>query len=217
MFDQIRFIPANQLRQTAWENGAGHEYLLASATCGKDSGPGNTHTPDSLGPANQLWSVSTAVVDRPGLLPDRPGLDCMLMLTAGGPLQLVRQDTGQENTLQTGSRLYFAGETRQLASPPTAGSQYFMLAVRRKLAHGMLEMRRGKQQLSLRPGISVLHCVCGAFRAGLPDRLGGQIDMKQGDTLEISLDYIPAFALALSPLSENATMADARINLYPGA
>lgn len=130
-------------------------------------------------------------------------------------MRLNRTDTGQETLLETGTRLYFAGETPYTATLPGGPAKDFNLMLRRKRAHGCVDMRSSGQKLPLRPGETFLHCVQGKFQTGLPAHLGGERLLDAGDTLHISLDYVPFFPLILAPLTADARLVDARINLYP--
>lgn len=202
MQDAIRFIPAAELRPVPWKNGGGTTRQIAIF-------------PDDAGSGDFVWRISAADVASDGPFSHWEDIDRILILTEGGPLRLTRTDTGQETLLDTGARLYFAGETPYTAALTAGPAKDFNLMLRRKQAHGCLDMRSGAQQLPLRPGETILHCVRGRFQADLPARLGGQQVLDTGDTLRITLDYVPFFKLELTPLTPDARLVDARVNLYP--
>ncbi|MGB6009171.1 HutD family protein [Castellaniella sp.] len=202
MQDAIRFIPAAELRPAPWKNGGGTTRQIAIF-------------PDDAGPDDFIWRISAADVASDGPFSHWEDIDRILILTEGGPLRLTRTDTGQETLLGTGARLYFAGETPYTAALTAGPAKDFNLMLRRKQAHGCIDMRNGAQQLPLRPGETILHCVQGRFQADLPVRLGGPCTLDTGDTLRITLDYVPFFKLALTPLTPDARLVDTRVNLYP--
>ncbi len=204
MLDTVRHIPARELKARPWKNGGGITRLIA------------IH-PEGAGDEDFIWRISAAEVSAPGPFSIWEGVDRILMLTEGGPMRLLRTDTGAETVLASGARLYFAGETPYAAELPAGPARDFNLMLRRRQAHGCVDLRSGAHQLPLRPGETLLHCTHGRFRTTLPPRLGGERLLETGDTLRITLDYVPAFTLGLTPLDPDARLVDARINLYPGA
>jgi hypothetical protein len=138
------------------------------------------------------------------------------MVTDGGAVRLTRSDTGAITLLEPGSRLYFAGEIPYAAELPGGPARDFNLMLRRKQAHGCIDLRRSAQAIPLRPGDTILHCIQGRFRLDFPPRMGGPRTLAEGDTLHLTLDYIPAFRLDIHPETADACLVDARINLYPG-
>ncbi len=201
MQDAIRFIAAATLRPEPWRNGGGTTRQIA------------IH-PAAAGPDDFIWRISAAEVSAPGPFSIWPDIDRILMLTDGGPLRLIQKDSGRDTLLEAGARLYFAGETPYTAELPAGPVRDFNIMLRRKQAHGCVDLRSGRQSLPLRPGDTVLHCTHGRFRADLPSRLGGSRVLEAGDTLHLTLDYIPAFTLNLTPLEPEARLVDARINLF---
>ncbi|MFT0533340.1 HutD family protein [Castellaniella hirudinis] len=204
MQETIRLIPSTELIPSPWKNGGGSTRQIAIF-------------PADAGMDDFIWRVSAAQIAADGPFSYWEDIDRILMLTHGGPLRLTRSDTGQDTLLETGARLYFAGETPYDAALAGGPAQDFNLMLRRKQAHGCVDMRSGRQKLSLRPGDTLLHCVQGRFQTSLPPHLGGQRLLDTGDTLHITLDYVPFFGLELSPLTPDARLVDARINLYPAA
>lgn len=202
MQDTIRYIPAAELQATPWKNGGGvtRQIAIFPADANMDT---------------FIWRISAADVATDGPFSYWEDIDRILVLTQGGPMRLTRTDTGQESLLDTGARLYFAGETPYTAALQAGPVRDFNLMLRRKQAHGCVDMRSGPQKLPLRPGDTILHCVQGRFQTELPAHLGGERTLETGDTLHITLDYVPFFPLILTPLTPDARLADARVNLYP--
>lgn len=203
MQDAIRFTAATELVPESWNNGGGTFRQIA------------IH-PDGVGPDACTWRIGATTLATPGPLATWQDMDRILLLTDGGPLRLVRHDTGRETLLEAGARLYSAAETPYAAEPQAGPVQAFDILLRRKQAHGCVDLRSGHQALPLRAGDTVLHCIRGGFQADLPARLGGKRTLAAGDTLHITLDYVPAFTLDLTPLAPDARLVDARLNLYPG-
>ncbi len=205
MFDAVRHIPALDLTGLPWGNGAGIVHRIA------------IH-PDDAGDTDFVWRVSVAEASAPGPFQIREDVDRILLLVEGGSLRLIQAETRAETTLEPGARLYFAGETPYRAELPAGPVRLFNLMLRRKQAHGCVDLRSSAQGLPLRAGDTLLHCARGRFRVrGLPPRLGGEQLLEPNDSLHISLDYVPAFTLDLTPLDPGARLVDARINRYPGA
>ncbi|WP_322994499.1 HutD family protein [Castellaniella sp.] len=202
MQDIIRLIPAADLLPVPWKNGGGVTRQIAIF-------------PVDASPDDFIWRVSVADLAADGPFSHWDDMDRILMLIRGGPVCLTRTDSGQETRLDTGTRLYFAGETPYMAVLTDGPAQDFNLMLRRKQAHGCVDMRSSRQKLTLRPGETILHCVQGQFQTSLPPHLGGQRLLNAGDTLHITLDYVPFFGLELTPLTADARLVDARINLYP--
>ncbi|MBV2181793.1 MAG: HutD family protein [Castellaniella sp.] len=202
MQDIIRFIAAQELQPTPWKNGGGvtRQIVIHPADASAD---------------DFIWRISAADVASAGPFSHWEDIDRILVLTEGGPMRLIRTDTGRETLLEAGTRLYFAGETPYTAELPAGPVRDFNLMLRRKQAHGCVDMRSGHQKLPLRPGDTILHCVQGRYQADLPAHLGGRRILDTGDTLHITLDYVPFFTLDLSPLTPDARLVDARVNLYP--
>lgn len=201
MQDTVRLIKADELQPQPWKNGGGLTRQIAIY-------------PPGAGLADFIWRISAAEVSAPGPFSIWQDIDRILLLTDGGPMQLTQTQTGRQTQLDPGARLYFAGETPYVSALPVGPVRDFNLMLRRKQAHGCVDLRKGAQQLPLRPGDTVLHCTHGQFQAVLPARLGGTQMLETGDTLHITLDYVPAFTLNLVPLTPDACLVDARINLY---
>lgn len=204
MHDTVRFIPASELHPQPWKNGGGVTRQLAIY-------------PEHATQDDFIWRVSAADLTQPGPFSTWCDVDRILVLTGGESLLLTRTETGQHQRLMRGERIYFAGETPFEAALPDGPVRDFNLMLRRKQAHGCVDMRRTAQKLPLRPGDTLLHCTDGRFSARLPERLGGMRTLTAGDTLWLSLDYIPAFTLDITPETEDARLIDARMNLFPGA
>lgn len=202
MHDTVRFIPAAELHPRPWKNGGGVTRQLAIY-------------PEHATQDNFIWRVSAAELTQPGPFSIWPDIDRILILTGGESMLLTRTETGQQQRLTRGERLYFAGETPLEAALPDGPARDFNLMLRRKQAHGCVDMRRTAQKLPLRPGDTLLHCTADQFTAHLPERLGGLRTLDTGDTLWLSLDYIPAFTLDITPAAGDAQLVDARINLFP--
>jgi environmental stress-induced protein Ves len=203
MHDTIRFIPAAELRPQTWKNGGGVTRQIAIY-------------PEHAAQDDFIWRISAAEVAQPGPFSFWPDIDRILVLTGGESMLLTRTETGAQHRLMRGERIYFAGETAFDAALPDGPTRDFNLMLRRKQAHGCVDMRRSAQKLALRPGETVLHCTDGRFELRLPQRLGGMRTLDTGDTLWLTLDYIPAFTLDIAPGTDDARLVDARINLYPG-
>lgn len=203
MHDTVHFIPAADLHAQPWKNGGGVTRQLAIY-------------PEHATQDNFIWRVSAADLTHPGPFSIWPDIDRILILTGGESMLLTRTETGQQQRLARGERIYFAGETPFEAALPDGPARDFNLMLRRKQAHGCVDMRRTAQKLPLRPGDTLLHCTDGRFTARLPERLGGVRTLDAGDTLWLGLDYIPAFTLDIEPIQPGACLVDARINLFPG-
>ncbi|HEX7387750.1 MAG TPA: HutD family protein [Castellaniella sp.] len=203
MHDQIRILTAQETPVQPWKNGGGLTRQLA------------IH-PDSANPDDCIWRVSAAEINTSGPFSIWSGYDRILMMTDGDAIQLTRTDTGGVTHMGPGSRLYFAGETPYTAELLGGPAHDFNLMLRRKHAHGCVDLRRSAQAIALRPGETILHCTQGVFRLDFPPRMGGPRTLAIGDTLHLTLDYIPAFRLNIQPETPNACLVDARINLYPG-
>jgi environmental stress-induced protein Ves len=203
MRDSIEIITADQLRPQPWKNDGGVTRQLAIF-------------PSDATLETCLWRVSAAEISAPGPFSTWEGYDRILMLTEGGPLRLIQTGTGAEQCLEPGARLYFAGETPYTAELPGGPVRDFNLMLARKRAHGCVDMRRAAQAIPLRPGDTLLHCTRGRFRLDFPPRMGGPRTLDAGDTLHLTLDYIPAFRLDIEPETPDACLIDARLNLYPG-
>ncbi|MGB6155564.1 MAG: HutD family protein [Castellaniella sp.] len=203
MQDIHRFIPASQL--TDLPSLDGHPSTRTIVT-----------SPDD-GSSQPLWCAQMLRLDTSGLVAGQEGMDCIGVLTSGGPLLLTRTASGNETTVAPGGRLYFAGETLFQAASPDGPTEWFQLMLARKQAHGCVDVRRGDQALPLRPGETLLHCVQGQFRAELPAHLGGHQTLAAGDTVHLTLDYVPFFRLNLLALTPDARLVDARVNQYPTA
>lgn len=201
MQDTVRLIKAAELQPQPWKNGGGLTRQIAIY-------------PADAGLADFIWRISAAEISAPGPFSIWDDIDRILLLTEGGPMQLTQAHTGRQTQLDPGARLYFAGETPYVSALPAGPVRDFNLMLRRKQAHGCVDLRKGAQQLPLRAGDTVLHCTHGQFQAVLPARLGGIQVLEAGDTLHITLDYVPAFTLNLVPLTPDASLVDARINLY---
>lgn len=203
MHDTIRYIPAADLHPLPWKNGGGITRQLAIY-------------PEHATLDDFIWRISAADLTQPGSFSIWPDIDRILILTAGESIQLTRTETGQQQRLVRGERIYFAGETPFDAALPDGPTRDFNLMLRRKQAHGCVDMRRAAQKLPLRPGETLLHCTEGHFTARLPERLGGLRTLDTGDTLWLSLDYIPSFTLDIMPETADACLIDARVNLFLG-
>lgn len=204
MHDTIRFISAAELLPQPWKNGGGITRQLAIY-------------PEHATQDDFIWRVSAAELTQPGAFSIWPDIDRILILTGGESIQLTRTETGQQQRLMRGERLYFAGETSIEAELSDGPARDFNLMLRRKQAHGCVDMRRTAQKLPLRPGDTLLHCTDGRFTVRLPERLGGLRTLDTGDTLWLSLDYIPAFTLDITPEAAGAQLVDVRVNLFPGS
>ncbi|HXE20423.1 HutD/Ves family protein [Castellaniella sp. UC4442_H9] len=204
MHDQIRITTAEEIRPQPWKNGGGITRQLA------------IH-PEGASLEDCVWRVSAAEINAPGPFSAWEGYDRILMVTDGGAVRLTRTDTGAVTLLEPGSRLYFAGETPYTAELLGGPARDFNLMLRRKHAHGCIDLRRGTQAIALRPGDTILYCTQGRFRLDFPPRMGGSRTLAAGDTLHLTLDYIPAFRLDIHPETPDACLVDARVNLYPGA
>lgn len=206
MHDHIQLIAASEL--TSQPDDTGTTCVLA----GHPGGPHPERTGDEF-----LWRAATSEFSSAGALPTQEDADCILMLTDGGPLDLTDVQTGRQRRLEPAARLYFAAETPFSLELPAGPVRAFALLLRRKQAHGCVDMRRGAQALPLRIGDTILHCTQGAFRFEFPPRMGGPRELAAGETLHLTLDYLPAFRLNIVPQAPNSCLIDARINLYPGA
>ncbi|TAM90397.1 MAG: hypothetical protein EPN41_01770 [Candidimonas sp.] len=204
MPNTTQFTPASKLREQPWKNGAGSTRDVVTY-------------PDDAERDAVLWRAGILELTADGTLPTWDGMDRILMLIGGGPLTLIREDTAAQTTYEPGARLYWSAETVYRAELHGHSATLFTLLLRQKQAHGCVDMRRGSQQLPLRPGHTVLHCIQGQFEAQLPPRLGGAHTLKAGDTLHIVLDYIPAYRLNLTSQAADSRLVDTRTNLYPNA
>lgn len=207
MHDHIRIIPAAELPTR--QDSAGTLRVLAGLPDGAE--PAGDPTAGEF-----LWRAAVREFSSAGPLPTLEDADCILMLTEGGPLDLTDSQTGRPRQLEPAARLYFAAETPFTVGLPAGPVQGFELLLRRKQAHGCVDMRRGAQALPLRIGDTILHCTQGAFRFDFPPRMGGPRALAAGDTLHLTLDYLPAFRLNIAPEAPGSCLIDARMNLYPG-
>lgn len=169
-------------------------------------------TPDEF-----IWQVAATEIRQPGPLPTYDNTDCILMLTDGGPLRLVDDESGNAKELREGARLYFASEVPYQAELPAGPVRGFSMMFARKRAHGCVDARTSPLRLPLRPGETIFYGLEGRFEIDLPARLGGAREVGPGDVLRLTLDYVPATLLGLKPLTPRARLIDARINLYPEA
>lgn len=204
MQDTVQFIPAAELPHRAWNGDCGSVCEIA-------------RLPDEAAADAFLWQISAAEIRRAGPLTQYADTDRILMLTEGEALDLQDTESGQTKALEHGARLYFAGEVPYRATPAQGPVQTFNLLFRRKVAHGCVDLRHGTQNLPMRPGETVIYGLRGDYQVDLPKRLGGRRRLQAGDVLRITLDYVPAFRLDVAPLTADARLVDARINLYPGA
>lgn len=204
MHDQIHITTAAETHPDTWVDGHGTTRELAAQ-------------PDETTPGGCIWRVGAIEIQAAGTIPVSDGYDCILMLTDGGALQLTRADTGAVTRLEPGARLYHASETPYTADLPDGPARGFGLTLLRKYAHGCIDLRRSAQAIPLRPGDTILHCAQGRFRLDFPPRMGGPRTLDTGDTLHLTLDYIPAFRLDIHPETPDACLVDVRMNLYPGA
>lgn len=202
MQDTLAFTPAQEVRRIPALTDTGDARLLAAL-------------PADAAPADWTWSVSVTQLTRDATLAPQPDIDRILLL-AEGALVLQRLDTGEEKPLETGARLYFAGETPFVARPIEGPACTFDLMFARKQAHGCVDIRSSHQNLPLRAGETLLFGLQGHFRLALPARMGGERVLGPGDVLQLTLDYVPATALEITPLDPDARLIDARINLFPG-
>ncbi|CAM5779231.1 HutD family protein [Castellaniella caeni] len=195
-----------------------HAHELASAPCHHDAAITRqlAQYPAQASADDFLWRVSTTDIRQDGPLDAWVDIDRILLVTGDTPLCLTHTEQQRDTRLDYGGRLYFAGETPYRATLPEGPTHTFDLMFRRKQGHGCVDLRTREQQLPLRPGDTILHCLRGRFRASFPAHLGGERLLDTGDTLHITLDYVPFFKLGLTPLTPGARLADARLNLYPG-
>ncbi|MHA3902576.1 HutD/Ves family protein [Castellaniella sp. WN] len=196
---RLHFIRAAELRESPWKNGGGitREITVHPAGAGLD---------------DFLWRVSAADVAAPGPFSRWEGVDRVLLVTRGGPIRLIQEDTGRAVVLPAGQGFRFAGEESYRCELPAGPVRDFNLMLRRTKAQGHVTTFRGAVARRLAPGHWLWHGWHGAYEMDLPGRLSRGA-LEAGDTLHLSVPAGDCPVLRMTPKTEDARLIVTRIEM----
>jgi environmental stress-induced protein Ves len=200
----VELIAARDLRPMPWKNGGGVTREIASY-------------PDAATLDTFVWRISLADVAQAGPFSSFSHIDRTLVVTRGGPMVLVNNDTHEQHSLPCWKPYRFRGETSITAQLPNGPTQDFNLMTRRGACVGQLDLRETAQTLDLEPDSTFLHCAAGSFTITLPRSTLAAYTLQTGDTLHVVLASHTASTLVIKPNRPDSRLIDVRLRIQGNA